>query len=68
MLMIRRKIGESFVIGGNITVTISKITGNAVHVAIDAPREILVLRSEIIKNMPDHGPVGVCPPESGSEG
>lgn len=68
MLMIKRKNGQSFVIGGNITVTISKITGNTVHVAIDAPREIPIVRSEIIKNKPDHGPVDASAAESGSEG
>lgn len=48
MLVLTRKIGESFVVGDDIKVTIiDVIGGNKVRVGIDAPQEIPVYREEI---------------------
>lgn len=48
MLVIARKIGQTIRIGDNIEVTISAIRGDQVRLAIQAPREIPILRTEII--------------------
>ena len=47
MLVITRKKGESLLIGDNIEITISKIDDGSVKIAIDAPREITILRKEL---------------------
>ena len=48
MLVLTRKIGESFVVGDDIKVTIIDIIGgNKVRVGIEAPQEIPVYREEI---------------------
>ncbi len=47
MLILRRKAGESLVIGENITVTVIDVSEGSVRIAIDAPREIGILRSEL---------------------
>ncbi len=47
MLVLTRKIGESLVIDGNITIKVSQIQGNRVKLCIDAPRSHRVLRAEI---------------------
>ncbi|MBU3135997.1 carbon storage regulator CsrA [Clostridium gasigenes] len=47
MLVITRKKGESLLIGDNIEITISKIDDGSVKIAIDAPREIRILRKEL---------------------
>ena len=47
MLVLSRKLGESIVIGGGITVTVKKMKGNVVRFGIEAPKEISVHRSEI---------------------
>lgn len=47
MLILRRKKGESFLIGNNIRVTILECAGDGVRVAIDAPRHISILREEL---------------------
>ena len=47
MLVLRRKKGEAIKIGDNITVTVSDIGQDCVQIAIDAPREISILRSEL---------------------
>lgn len=47
MLVLQRKKGEAVVIGKDITVTVSEIGTDFVRIAIDAPREISILRSEL---------------------
>ncbi|MGA2435098.1 MAG: carbon storage regulator [Bryobacteraceae bacterium] len=47
MLVIRRKPGESIVIGDEIEVTVTEITSTRVKLCIAAPKEISVLRKEV---------------------
>lgn len=47
MLVITRKKGESLLIGDNIEISISKIEDGNVKLAIEAPREISILRKEL---------------------
>lgn len=49
MLVVERKIGESILIGDNIRIVLSDINGGKAKIAIDAPREIKILRSELIE-------------------
>ena len=48
MLILQRKAGESLVIGDNITVRVISVDGTRVRLAIDAPGNIPILRSELI--------------------
>lgn len=48
MLVLHRKKGESLVINDNITITIVDISGEKVKIAIEAPKEIPILRTELI--------------------
>jgi len=47
MLVLSRKIGESIVISGRITLTVSQVTGSRVVLAFDAPSYINIRRSEL---------------------
>ncbi len=48
MLVLRRKTGESFLLGEKITVTVLGVEPNGtVNLGIDAPRDVLILRSEL---------------------
>lgn len=47
MLVLSRKAGETIVIGGRITITVSRISGNRVSLAFDAPRQVPIRRSEL---------------------
>ena len=49
MLILRRRAGESLVIGDNIKITITDIYEGGVRLAIDAPRSIPILRSELMQ-------------------
>ena len=51
MLVISRKREESLVIGDNIETKIVKIEENSVKLAIDAPRELKILRKELIQDI-----------------
>ncbi len=49
MLILQRKASESLVINDNIHITIQEITADRVKIAIDAPREISIVRSELLE-------------------
>lgn len=46
MLVIRRRTGESLLIGPEIEVEVVELSGNRVKLGIRAPRHILILRKE----------------------
>ncbi len=47
MLILRRKRNESLLIGDNIRITIIECAGDGVRLAIDAPKQISILREEL---------------------
>jgi carbon storage regulator len=49
MLILSRKEGESIVIGDNITVKIVSAEKGVVKIGIEAPKEITILRSELVE-------------------
>jgi len=48
VLVLTRRTEESVVIGGNIIVTVLGVEGEKVKLGIDAPREVTILRSELL--------------------
>ncbi len=52
MLVLSRKIGESIVIGDNVVVTVRETHGGRIRLAIEAPRDVLVLRQELTGSRP----------------
>ena len=52
MLVLSRKLGQSFHVGEEVRVTIVKIDRNAVRIGIDAPDDIPVQREEIAFELP----------------
>jgi carbon storage regulator len=47
MLVLSRKVGERIHVGDNITLEIRRIAGNRVTLALDAPRNVRILRGEL---------------------
>ncbi|HEX5623927.1 MAG TPA: carbon storage regulator CsrA [Sulfuricurvum sp.] len=53
MLILSRKLDESILIGDNITLKVIAIDKGVVKLGIDAPSNIRVLRSELIRAVED---------------
>jgi carbon storage regulator len=47
VLTIRRRCGESVLLGDNIEIRVLEVAGGRVKLGISAPREVLVLRNEL---------------------
>lgn len=48
MLILTRRVGESLIIGDDITLTVLGVKGNQVRIGVDAPRDVAVHRQEIL--------------------
>lgn len=48
MLVLQRKKTQSVIIGGNIKISIMDIGTDKVKIAIDAPKEISIIRAELL--------------------
>lgn len=53
MLVITRKKGESILIGNNVEITVIKLDDGSVKLAIDAPKNVTILRKELYKDVQD---------------
>ena len=49
MLILTRKEKESFLLGDNIEITLLEISGEKAKIAIKAPRDISILRKELVE-------------------
>ncbi len=47
MLILTRRVGETLVIGDDVTVTVLGIKGNQVRIGVNAPKDVSVHREEI---------------------
>ena len=49
MLILRRRAGETLLIGDDVKVTVMDVYEGGVRLAIDAPKSIQILRSELLQ-------------------
>jgi carbon storage regulator len=51
MLILTRRVGESLMIGAEVTVTVLAVKGNQVRIGIAAPKDVEVFREEIYERV-----------------
>lgn len=61
MLVLSRRVGESVVIGDDITITVLEVRGDVVRVGIDAPRSVAVNRAELLRELEDSNRTAASP-------
>jgi carbon storage regulator len=47
MLILTRRVGETLMVGDDVTVTVLGVKGNQVRLGVNAPKEVAVHREEI---------------------
>jgi carbon storage regulator len=54
MLVLSRKLGQKFLVGSEITITVLEVRGNRVRLGVEAPDLVGILRAELAPAAP-HG-------------
>ena len=51
MLILTRRVGETLMVGDDVTITVLGVKGNQVRLGVNAPRDIAVHREEIYQKI-----------------
>lgn len=67
MLILTRKIGESLMVGDDVTISVLGVKGNQVRIGIDAPKHVQVHREEIYNRIQNEKEGGTDTKEEASD-
>ncbi len=65
MLILTRRVGETLMVGDEVTVTVLGVKGNQVRIGVNAPKDVAVHREEIYQRIQSER--GVTPAEEEAE-
>ena len=51
MLILTRRVGETLMIGDDVTITVLGVKGNQVRIGVNAPKDVAVHREEIYQRI-----------------
>jgi carbon storage regulator len=63
MPVLSRRLGESIVIGDEISVTVLEVRGDVVRVGVEAPRSVAVHREELWRELEETNRAAASPSE-----
>ena len=63
MLILTRRVGETVMIGEEVTVTVLRVKGNQVRLGVNAPKSVSVQREEIFHRIKREHADGTEAPE-----
>ena len=67
MLILTRRVGETLMIGDQVTVTVLGVKGNQVRIGINAPKDLAVHREEIYQRIRKEQEGANAPPAPSKE-
>ncbi len=56
MLVLSRQVGDKITVGKDITITVVRIDRNKIRLGITAPKEVLILRAELLSDPEEDDP------------
>lgn len=67
MLILTRRVGETVMIGNEVTVTVLGVKGNQVRIGVNAPKDVSVHREEIYERIKREEDQGQSPAPKGAK-
>lgn len=61
MLVLRRKVGESIILSGMISISVLAVEGERVKIGITAPADVTIVREELLRVLSDTDATATTP-------